>query len=574
MNFSRYNEIFPQNKKKLSPVNRQLSLFWSHKTTKTGANVTETNYFYYFCLEKKENLQKNTAMNDTKDKDRSNSPVREMRKVIGAVMGVLGAILVWCIPVSGLSDAAHHLLAVMTLVAIWWVTEPVPIPVTSLIGPTLCVMLGIAPVEDAFKNFANPMIFLFLGGFLLAKGMMVNGLDKRIAYGIMSMKWVGDSPRRIFLAIGLACILCSGWISNTATAAMMFPIALGLLQTIRDMMAANGKIIDLSNYKYATGLMLMTAYACSIGGVMTPIGTPPNIIMLGFLDQLAPDAPKISFFDWMTWGTVAMVIYFIIASVVLWRMFPADVEHIEGAQTFIRDYRRSLGKWTRAQKNTLFAFCVAVALWVAPSALTLIHGSESDIMAFYDSHLPEAVGGMVGALLLFLLPTDLKSWKMTMSWKDGTEGVEWGTLLLFGGGLSMGSMMFSTGLSNWLGTGIRDVMGGNPSEWVFVGVFCIVALLLSEVTSHTASTNLIGSIAISAAVSSGFSPIPVAIGIALSSSLGFMMPVSTPPNAIVYASGYVPITKMIKSGVIIDIIGILFVTIPVAVLFAKAIMGV
>ena len=223
----------------------------------------------------------------------------------------------------------------LSLVAIWWITEPIPIPVTSVLGPTLCVLIGVASMQDAFSNFANPLIFLFLGGFLLAKGMVVNGLDKRIAYGIMSMKWVGDSPRRIFLAIGLACIMCSGWISNTATAAMMFPISLGLLEAIREMMAAKGKVIDLKNYKYATGLMLMTAYACSIGGVMTPIGTPPNIIMLGFLEQLAPTAPQVSFFTWMIWGVVAMVAYFIVAYVVLSRLFPSDVKHIEGAREFI-----------------------------------------------------------------------------------------------------------------------------------------------------------------------------------------------------------------------------------------------
>lgn len=139
------------------------------------------------------------------------------------------AIFLWFLPINGLPETAHHLLAIMSMVAIWWITEPVPIPVTSLLGPALCVIFGVSPVDEAFQNFANPMIFLFMGGFLLAKGMMVNGLDKRIAYGIMSMKWVGDSPRRIFLAIGVACMICSGWISNTATAAMMFPIALGLL---------------------------------------------------------------------------------------------------------------------------------------------------------------------------------------------------------------------------------------------------------------------------------------------------------------------------------------------------------
>lgn len=495
------------------------------------------------------------------------------RRVFGAIVGPLLAIMIWWIPIEALSTEAHHLLAIMSLVAVWWITEPVAIPVTSLLGPSLCVMVGVAPVEKAFSNFANPMIFLFLGGFLLAKGMMVNGLDKRFAYGIMSMKWVGDSPRRIFLAIGLACMLCSGWISNTATAAMMFPISLGLLEAIRSMLATNGKVIDLKDYKYATGLMLMTAYACSIGGVMTPIGTPPNIIMLGFLNQLAPQAPTVSFFQWMIWGIVAMVLYFAVAYVVLWRMFPADISHIQGAKEFIRSRVEELGGWTHAQKNTLIAFGTAVILWVAPSMLSLIHGPHSEIMAFYDSHFPESIAAMVGGLLLFFLPVDLKKGQMTLDWKEGIAGIEWGTLLLFGGGLAMGSLMYTTGLSNWIGNGIKDMLGGNPSEILFVGTFCVTSLLLAEFTSHTAAINLMGSIAIGTALSLGFNPIPVAVGIALASSLGFMMPVSTPPNAIVYASGMIPITKMIKSGFIIDFIGILLITIPVVLLLVKAVIG-
>ena len=503
-----------------------------------------------------------------------NYSTEQIRKMTGAVLGPLCAIILWLMPIDGLSEQAHHLLAVMSLIAIWWITEPIAIPLTSLFGPTLCVILGIVPIKDAYEQFANPMIFLFMGGFLLAKGMMVNGLDKRIAYGIMSMKWVGDSPRRIFLAIGLACILCSGWVSNTATAAMMFPISLGLLEAIREMMAENGKTIDLKNYKYATGLMLMTAYACSIGGVLTPIGTPPNIIMIGFLQELAPQAPEISFFQWMIWGTVAMILYFIIASVVLWRLFPADVDHIKGAKEFIQKSVDSLGKWTRAQKNTLIAFSTAFVLWVAPSVLGIMYDVDSDVMKFYDSHFPEAIAAMIGGLMLFFLPVNVKTGEMTMTWKDGVEGIEWGTLLLFGGGLAMGSMMYDTGLSAWIGNGLKEALGNNPSEWLFVGVFCVAALIMSELTSHTASTNLMAPIAIGAALSLGFSPIPVAIGIALASSLGFMMPVSTPPNAIVYASGYVPITKMIKSGFIIDLIGIFLVTIPVLMLLVKYVMGV
>lgn len=503
----------------------------------------------------------------------------QIRKLTGAVLGPLCAVLLWLIPIDGLSDQAHHMLAIMSLIAIWWITEPVAIPVTSVLGPTLCVVLGIAPIKDAFEQFANPMIFLFMGGFLLAKGMMVNGLDKRIAYGLLSMKWVGDSPRRIFLAIGLACILCSGWISNTATAAMMFPVSLGLLEAIREMMAANGKVIDLGTYKYSTGLMLMTAYACSIGGVLTPIGTPPNIIMMGFLRELAPDAPQITFFDWMVWGFAAMVLYFIVTYFVLQKMFPADVKHIEGAQDFIQERVKGLGKWTRAQKNTLIAFIVAVTLWVLPGVFSAIQNIapgvlDADAVKTYNKYFPEAIAAMIGGLLLFLMPVNTKTGEMTLDWKEGVKGVEWGTLLLFGGGLAIGGMVFSTGLSEWIGTSLTGLLGGQPSELLFLTLFAVTSLLLSELTSNTAVANLMGPIAIATAASLGFSPLPVCVVMALCTSLAFMLPVSTPPNAIVYASGYIPITKMIKAGVILDIIGVFIITIPLVYLLVKAFMGV
>ena len=503
------------------------------------------------------------------------------RHIFGAIFGPICALLVYFAHIEGLADnpEAHKLLAIVTLVAIWWICEPVPIPVTSLIGPTLCIIFGVVPAKEAYSAFASPMIFLFMGGFLIAKGMMVNGLDKRIAYGIMSMKWVGDSPRRIFLAIGMACMLCSGWISNTATAAMMFPISLGLLETIREMMAANGKTIDLKSYKYATGLMLITAYACSIGGLLTPIGTPPNIIMIGFIRDLAPDAPQITFFNWMIWGFVAMVLYFIITYIVLQKMFPADVKHIEGAQEFIHEHVSKLGKWTRAQKNTLVAFIVAVTLWVLPGVFSAIQNIspgliDDSVLKTYNKFFPEAVAAMVGGLLLFLLPVNIKTGEMTLKWKEGVAGIDWGTLLLFGGGLAIGGMVFSTGLSAWIGESLKAAMGGHPSEVVFLTLFAVTSLLLSELTSNTAVANLMGPIAIATAVSLGFSPVPVCVVMALCTSLAFMLPVSTPPNAIVYASGYIPITKMIKAGVILDIIGVFIITIPLVLLLVKAILGV
>ena len=493
------------------------------------------------------------------------------RRTFGLIAGPILAAAVMLTPIDALTLEAHKLLAIMVLVALWWITEPVPIPVTSLLGPTLAVVTGAIPAGAAFAAFSNPMIFLFMGGFILAKAMMMHGLDKRFAYWLLSRSWVGSNPRRIFLAIGLATALCSGWVSNTATAAMMFPICLGLLNSIKEMMAANGREIDLSEYKYATGLMLMTAYSASIGGVLTPIGTPPNLIMLGFLDTM--ENIHISFFEWMVWGFVAMVFYFIIAYVVLSKMFPADVEKIDGAEEFIRAKINELGAWTRAQKNTLCAFMLAVALWIIPGFLNMILGSTSPILKMYNQLFPEAIAAMVGALLLFLLPVNFSKREFTISWKEAAAGIEWGTLILFGGGLAMGGMMYKTGLSQWIGDLIVSGMGGTVSQVVLVAVFSVMALLLSELTSHTAATNMIGPLAITIAVSAGLSPVPVSVGIALSASLGFMLPVSTPPNAIVYASGYVPITKMIKTGVYIDFIGIFCITIPIAIWLVGLIVG-
>lgn len=493
------------------------------------------------------------------------------RRTFGLIVAPILAIAVMLTPIDALTLEAHKLLAIMVLTAIWWITEPIPIPVTSLLAPTLAVITGVASVSTAFAAFANSMIFLFMGGFILAKAMMNHGLDKRFAYWLLSRNWVGSNPRRIFLAIGLATALCSGWVSNTATAAMMFPICLGLLNSIKEMMAANGREIDLNEYKYATGLMLMTAYSASIGGVLTPIGTPPNLIMLGFLDSM--ENIHVSFFEWMIWGFIAMVCYFIIAYIVLSKLFPPDVNKIDGAEEFIKARIAELGNWTRAQKNTLLAFSIAVLLWIIPGFLNMFLGSGSPILKMYNQLFPEAIAAMVGALLLFLLPVNFSKREFTITWKEASTGIEWGTLILFGGGLAMGGMMYKTGLSKWIGDLIVSAMGGAVSQVILVAVFSVMALLLSELTSHTAATNMIGPLAITIAVSAGLSPIPVAVGIALSASLGFMLPVSTPPNAIVYASGYVPITKMIKTGVYIDFIGIALVTIPLAVFLVDLIVG-
>ncbi|WP_350454664.1 SLC13 family permease [Slackia heliotrinireducens] len=493
------------------------------------------------------------------------------RQAVGLVGGPLCALGVYALPIPALSPGAHTLLAIVTLVCLWWITEPVPIPVTSLIGPMLAVIFGVAAVGDAFDAFSSPVIFLFLGGFILARAMTLHGLDRRFAYKILSLKWVGSSPTRIFLAVGIATMLCSGWISNTATAAMMLPISIGLLEAIQEMMAANGKNVDLHTYKYATGLMIMTAYAASIGGVLTPIGTPPNLIMVGLLDTMADI--HISFFQWMVWGFVAMSVYFAIAAAVLHFQYPADIKRIDGAEDVIRRKVEELGPWTFGQKATLVAFLGAVVLWTAPGVLSIVFGSDSQMLSSYSAMLPESVVALLAAVSLFLIPTDFENREFVMNWKEAVAGVDWGTLLLFGGGLSLGTLMFSTGLSEWVGASIVTAFGGEPSEFVFVAVFCVLSLGLSELASNTAAVNMVGPLAITAAATAGFDPIPVAVGVALSASLGFMLPVSTPPNAIVYSTGYIPITKMIKSGFIIDVVGIFCVTIPLCLLLVKFVIG-
>jgi sodium-dependent dicarboxylate transporter 2/3/5 len=494
-----------------------------------------------------------------------------VRHIVGAIGGPLCALLVYFASIPSLDPTQHTLLAIMTLVCLWWITEPVPIPVTSLLGPVLCVVCGVVGVTDAFKSFASPIIFLFMGGFILAGAMVKYGLDKRFAYRILSLKIVSSSPTRIFLALGVAAMICSGWISNTATAAMMLPIALGLLETMRDMESADGKKVDLDNSKFATGLMLMTAYSCSIGGVLTPIGTPPNLIMIGFLDSMA--GIQVSFFEWMSWGAIAMLAYFVIAAIVLHFQYPANVKRIEGASEMIEQKRSELGPMGKGAHVTMFAFATAVVLWVLPGILSIAFGSDSAITTTYNAILPESVVALIAALILFVVPVDYKRHQGAITWSDATHSIDWGTLILFGGGLSMGTMLYSTGLSSWIGDGVLAMLGGSPSEPVFIAVFCVLSLLMSELTSHTAATNMIGPLAITTAISAGMNPIPVSVGVALSASLGFMLPVSTPPNAIVYATGHVPITKMIKSGFIIDVVGIACVTIPLCIFFVRAVVG-
>ena len=494
-----------------------------------------------------------------------------IRKTTGWILGPALALLIYFLPIDGLSSQGHILLAIIAFTATWWICEPISIPATSLLGPVLCIVFGVESAAKVFAPFANPLIYLFLGSFILATAMMNHGLDKRVAYGMLSLKWVGSNPSRILFALGFVTAMISGWVSNTATTAMMYPIALGLLAAIVEMYRVQGKVIDPARYKYATGLMLMAAYASSVGGVLTPVGTPPNIIVMGFLEQLAHI--KVTFFQWMVWGSVAMAAYFVVMYIVLWKMFPADVKVIEGAGKLIREKRDALGPWKIGEINAVIAFVVAVTLWVLPGPLAMIYGGDAPIMKTYNKYFNEATVAMVAGLLLFILPISWKQKKFTINWKEAQKGIDWGTLVLFGGGLSIGAMMYSTGLATWVGNGVIALTGAKSLMSLTI-VFAVMALLMSELTSHTAATNMAAPLGITAAMSIGVDPVPVAVAIALSSSLGFMLPVSTPPNAIVFASGLIPITTMIRSGVLIDILGMTFITIPLVIYFVPWVLAI
>jgi solute carrier family 13 (sodium-dependent dicarboxylate transporter), member 2/3/5 len=229
------------------------------------------------------------------------------RNTVGLFLGPAVALLIYLIPMPGISPKAHVLAAILGWIGTWWVTEPIPIPISALVGSVLCVLFDVANARVAFAPFADPTIYLFLGSFILAEGMAIHGLDKRFAYGIMSLRWVGNSTGRLLLAYGAISAFISMWISNTATTAMMFPIGLGMIYAVADLVKdTTGKDVDPTRLRFGTGMMLMAAYAASAGGIGTPVGTPPNLIGIAMIEKFAK--VKIPFFQWMLFAVPLLIV--------------------------------------------------------------------------------------------------------------------------------------------------------------------------------------------------------------------------------------------------------------------------
>ncbi|HEX8293743.1 MAG TPA: DASS family sodium-coupled anion symporter [Pyrinomonadaceae bacterium] len=469
------------------------------------------------------------------------------RRAAGFVLAPPAFAALLLLPLPGLKPEAHRLAAVMAAVVILWITEALPLPVTALLGAAACVVLKVAPAKDVFAPFADPLMFLFIGSFMIARAIFLHRLDRRLAFGVLSIKWVGARPARILFAFGAVTAFISAWISNTATTAMMFAIGMAILAFLFDQEKEGGQQISR---RYATALMLMTSFAASIGGLATPIGTPPNVIGLGFIRQLT--GVEFPFFKWAVIGTPVVVVLFLWLFVYLNWLSPAGVREIEGSREMLRRERDRLGAWTTAQKSTLAAFLVTVALWVVPGLIALFAGDQSAVYKGVNGSVPEAVAAVVGASLLFLLPGD--GGARAINWEEAVK-IDWGVVLLYGGGFALGVLSFQTGLAEAVGrglTGLLPVSGG--TGLLFASV--VVAVVVSEATSNTASANMVVPVVIAIARAQGADPLEPALGATMGASLGFMLPVSTPCNAIVYGSGYVPLARMIRYGVLLDVVGV------------------
>jgi sodium-dependent dicarboxylate transporter 2/3/5 len=469
------------------------------------------------------------------------------RRRIGAVLAPAVFLLLLALPMPGLPAPAHRLGAVLAAVVVLWVTEALPLAVTALLGAAACVVLQVASAKEVFAPFADPLMFLFIGAFILARAIFLHGLDRRVAYAVLSLPWVGARPSRILLAFGAVTAFISWWISNTATTAMMFGIGLSILAALR----APGGAASI-NPRYATALMLMTAFAASVGGLATPVGTPPNVIGIGFIRSLV--GVEIPFFRWMLVGVPIFLVLFTFLYLYLDRAAPAGVRELPAGAELIRRERERLGPWTRGQRSVAIAFIVTVSLWILPGIVAIVAGEGSAAYASLNRRVPEGVAALLGAMLLFMLPGEKGP---AITWDDAVQ-IDWGVVLLYGGGFALGVLSFQTGLAEAMGRGLTGLLPIQGSLGLLVASV-VVAVILSETTSNTAAANMVVPVVISVARAAGLDPFEPALGATMAASLGFMLPVSTPCNAIVYGSGLIPLGQMIRHGLALDLAGIIVI---------------
>ena len=483
--------------------------------------------------------------------------------------GVLAIILAFCcyyfVPADQYSQAPI-MAAIVVLMAVFWIFEVVPIAITSLFPIFLFPLLGILDTKTTALFYGKEIIFLFLGGFMLAQGIQHSNLHKRIALNIVNV--IGSKPANLVLGFMVATAGLSMWISNTASVMVMMPIGLSIIEEIKEVKDSK-KFLS----KFAVALMLGIAYSADIGGMATLIGTPPNLVFMELYHELFPNLPTIGFTQWMMMGLPISITFLFTGWLLMTKViFRMPKTQVFSSKNIISNLLRDLGKIRRDEIFSGLIFLMAAILWVTGSDIKL---SESFVIqgwrnAFGLEMVSDASIAVATSLLLFMIPSKDRPKEMLLTWKKAKE-LPWGILLLFGGGFAIAGGFNSSGLSTIIGNIIANI--GIESPILIVIIVCVVLTFLTEITSNTATTNLILPILAKASAILGLDPRILMIPATLSASCAFMMPIASPTQAIVFGSGHVKIKQMIKAGILFNALGIIVVT-GVFYLLAKFVFGI
>jgi solute carrier family 13 (sodium-dependent dicarboxylate transporter), member 2/3/5 len=507
-----------------------------------------------------------------------------LRRRIGLIAGlaVSGTILLLPRP-EGMTAAAQSMAAVALLMAIWWITEATHIAITALLPIPLFPLLGIMPSAAVAPHYTNHIVFLYIGGFIIALAMEKWDLHRRVALGTIAR--FGTRPERLVLGFMVATAFLSMWISNTATTMMMLPIATAVVRQLAELASSAGKPGDSHQIESSFGLVLLLgiAYSASIGGIGTIIGSPTNIAFVGFAQREFPNEQPITFLDWSLMCVPIVVVFLPLAWAYLCR-FGAEVPlksiRFSGGQEVIDAERRRLGPLAGPERTVLLTACATSLLWIFREPLELggfrlpgWSGLFASPEMLHDSTVAVAMG-----VLLCLLPVNLRGgmqWKgrherFIMDWETIQKGIPWGIVLLFGGGFALAAGIDQTGLDDWIG-GQLGVLKGTP-VWVLVPASCLMAALFTETTSNIATVLMISPVIAATAVEIGVHPYLLLIPAAVMASFAFMLPVATPPNAIVFSSGWITIPQMFRAGFALDLLAL--VVVPTMVYFlGSAVIG-
>ena len=462
-----------------------------------------------------------------------------IRQRIGLFLGPVVFLLVLVLPApAGLSPDGWHTAGLAGLMAVWWITEAIPIPATALLPLIVLPVAGAGTMRETAAPYANPIIFLFLGGFILAAGLEASGLHRRLALGIIRL--AGTTPRRLIAGFMAATAFLSMWISNTATVLMMLPIAVSTLAVMEPDTESPDPHLPIA-------LFLGIAYAANIGGVATLIGTPPNALLAGFMEETY--GVTLGFAQWMTLGLPLVLVALPLCWLLLSRLlFPVGNSTTgNGGSDQLSAEWQARGAMSRRER--------VVAVVTGGTALAWIF---RPLLVEWLPGLSDPGIAIAGAILLFLIPVDWKRLEPVLRWK-AVERLPWGILILFGGGISLASAIQRSGLAEWIGAGLTTA-----GTWPIIGMVAAITaviVLLTEITSNTATAATFLPVVAALAVASGLDPLVLAAPAALAASCAFMLPVATPPNAIIYASDRVPIIAMIRAGLVLNVIMVLLITV-------------